>query len=351
MPPKRSKTSLLLLPLLLPTSQAWTFLWTDSKGSTTIEPPARWDQVGHPCKEIDHPKGAWYEFDAEDDRDITIYLYSSKDCSGSAQGYATNLKEGNSSVPLRSYEVIDEAASSSSTTSTSTSTSSTETPSATTTTTTTTTPTPTPDEGSSSGSEDDSESISPGAIGGIVAGIVVGAGVIGAIIYLARQRRKESSPSGYNSVSTSQARPGPGPGPAPAPAPAPQPPTRTPTTGSNMVAAPYVQNNHEPYSPTVIDAYNQQPLAYSPLESAHPGGQGGWAGKSPLYGPDSVAGALPGYIQHQHQHQHAPQSQGRHFAAELDGGSELQELSSTRMVNEIDGRSRGASVYYEDRKI
>lgn len=246
-------------------------------------------------------------------------------------------------MALRSYEVIDEAASSStSTTSTSTSTE-TPTPSATT----STTPTPTPDEeGSGSGSDSNSESISPGAIGGIVAGVVVGAGVIGAIIYLARQRRKESSShSGYNAAS-SHPRPPPSPSPGAGPAPAPGPPTRTPTTGSNMIAAPYAQSNHEPYSPTVIDAYAQQPLGYSPLESAHPGGQGGWAGKSPLYGPDSVSGAPPGYIQHQQQRQ----GQGRHFAAELDGGAELQELSSTQIVNEIDGRSRGASVYYGDRK-
>lgn len=122
-----------------------------------------------------------------------------------------------------------------------------------------------------------------------------------------------------------------------------------------MIAAPYAQSNHEPYSPTVIDAYAQQPLPYSPLESPHPGAQGGWPVKSPLYSPDSVSGPPPGYMQHQHQHQHQHpplgQSQGRHFAAELDGGSELQELSSTRMVSEIDGRSRGASVYYGDRKI
>lgn len=344
MPPKRSKASLLstaLLALLLPTTQAWTFIWTDSKGSTTIEPPGDWDEVGHPCKEINHPKGAWYEFDAEDDRQITIYLYSSKDCSGSVKGYATSLKEGNSSVPLRSYEVIDEASSSSSS-SIATSTS-TETP----TDTSSTMSTPTPDdEGSGSGS--DSDSISPGAIGGIVAGVVVGIGVIGAIIYLARQRRKESSGPEYNSVSISNPRPSPGP--SPGPAPGPQPPTRSPTTDSNMIAAPYVQNNREPYSPTAIDAYAQQPLAYSPLESAHPGGQGGqggWPVKSPVYGPDSVPGAPPGYIQHQHQgHGH-----GQQFTAELDGGAELQELSSTHMVSEIDGRSRGTSVYYGDRKI
>lgn len=349
MTPKRSKASLLstaLLLLLLPTTQAWTFIWTDSKGSTTIEPPGNWDEVGHPCKEINHPKGAWYEFDAEDDRQITIYLYSSKDCSGGAKGYATNLKEGNSSVPLRSYEVIDEASSSSTSsfaTSTSTSTS-TETPTATG----STTPTPTPDdEGSGSSSGSDSDSISPGAIGGIVAGVVVGAGVIGAIIYLARQRRKESSGPEYNSASISNPRPGPGPGPGPSPSP--QPPTRSPTAGSNMIAAPYVQNNHEPYSPTAIDAYAQQPLPYSPLDSAHPGGHGGhggWPVKSPLYSPESAPGPPPGYMPHQHQHGH-----GQQFTAELDGGAELQELSSTHMVSEIDGRSRGTSVYYGDRKI
>lgn len=339
MPPKRSKpallstTLLLLLPLLLPTTQAWTFIWTDSKGSTTVE-PGNWDKLGHPCKEIDHPQGGWYEFDAEDDEDITIYMYSSKDCTGQVKGYASHLKEGNSSVALRSYEVVDEAArsSSSSTFSTATSTStstSTGMP---------TTPTPTPDD-EGSGSDTDSDSISPGAIGGIVAGVVVGAGVIGAIIYLARQRRKESSGPGYNSVSASASNPGPSPGPGP--------PTRSQTTGSNMVAAPYAQNNREPYSPTAIDTYahSQQPVAYSPLESAHPGGQGGWPAKSPVYGPDAVSGTPPGYMQHQHHH-----GQGRQFTAELDGGAELQELSSTQIVNEIDGRSRGGSVYYGDRK-
>ncbi|KAL4922006.1 hypothetical protein BDW62DRAFT_172854 [Aspergillus aurantiobrunneus] len=348
MPPSRSPSlrSLLLLASLLRQTHSWTLSWTGPDKDVLVE-PGKWDGLSHPCKAINNPKDAYFEFDSEGDP-VTIFLYPTNDCSGSPSGEASHRLDGNASRAILSYEVVDKSESSStSSTSTSTTTSTqteTNTPTATPT---ETTPTSTPSDDSSSGG-----SISAGAIGGLTAGIVVGAALIGAAILFARRRYKSpnyaspplggptpynNDPSAGNTGSNGTNNP------------------TTPSPGANMIAAPYMNNNETPYSPA--DSFAPQVVPYSPLQTSQSPAipfsplqpsqpqHDPWPAKSPIYSPDMVSSVPtpPVYVQNQ------PQQQK--YFAELAGDPGMIELSGTQMVNEIDGRSRSVrgSIHKEGR--
>ncbi|KAL2865208.1 uncharacterized protein BJX67DRAFT_186224 [Aspergillus lucknowensis] len=200
--PSRLTTLLLTTTLslsLLPSTAAWTFLWENPEGYKSIE-PGKSEELAHPCKRINHPKGAYFEFDAEDDP-VTIYLYGSTDCSGTPGGEASHWLAKDASKPIRSFEVVDdsEPESSSSTTPTLTTTTmtrstTTKTQSPTTTTTTTetasSTPVPADSDSDSDPDSDSGSSISAGEVAGIVVGLLATAGLIGAAIFFLRRRNK-----------------------------------------------------------------------------------------------------------------------------------------------------------------
>ncbi|KAL4817714.1 hypothetical protein BDW67DRAFT_183516 [Aspergillus spinulosporus] len=257
----------------LPLISAWTFVWRNASDIPTVEEGTG----GQTCKEINHAKGNYFEFDPEDEI-VRIYLYAISNCSEKADESSEKKLAQNSTGPIRGFAVISlsgaETGTSgeltpfpgedwfksepnspiitamgqrlvaegcgkykegpgpqwtdadrqsyqcwqeklgytnsdadgwpgkttwdqlkvplvdeSGTESTSTSSSTTQTPTSTSTSTDTATSTPVPDTGASSES-----SLSGGAIAGIAVGSVVGVGLIGAILYLARRVKKPSAP-------------------------------------------------------------------------------------------------------------------------------------------------------------
>ncbi|KAL4977910.1 hypothetical protein BDW66DRAFT_26907 [Aspergillus desertorum] len=263
----------------LPLVSAWTFIWRNASNTPTVEQGTG----GQPCKEIDHVKGNYLEFDPEGGL-VRIYMYTSSNCSNKAEESSEHELAQNSTGPIRGFAIInlsgantstsdaltpfpgadwfksspnspivtamgerlvaegcgkyeegpgpqwsdadrqsyqcwqeklgysgadadgwpgktswdqlkvpltDETASSSSSSSSTTATT-TETHATTSTSIGTGTPTSTPvaDAGASSDS-----SLNGGGIAGIVVGSVVGAGIIGAILYLARRIKRPSAPA------------------------------------------------------------------------------------------------------------------------------------------------------------
>ncbi|THC94879.1 hypothetical protein EYZ11_005641 [Aspergillus tanneri] len=86
----------------LPLISAWTFVWRNASDTPTVE-----EGTGaQPCKAIDHAKGKYFEFDAEDSI-VRIYLYGSPNCTDSAGGRAEDYLAKNSSSLIRGFAVID----------------------------------------------------------------------------------------------------------------------------------------------------------------------------------------------------------------------------------------------------
>ncbi|KAL4747433.1 hypothetical protein BDW72DRAFT_15264 [Aspergillus terricola var. indicus] len=257
----------------LPLISAWTFVWRNASDIPTVEEGTG----GQTCKEINHAKGNYLDFDPEDET-VRIYMYASSNCSEKADESSENKLAQNSTGPIRGFAVISLSGAETSTSGEltpfpggdwfksepnspivtamgerlvaegcgkytqgpgpqwsdadrqsyrcwqeklgysntdadgwpgktswdqlkvplanesgdgSSSTSSTmQTPTSSSTSTGTPTSTPVPDTGASSES-----SLSGGAIAGIVVGSVVGVGLIGAILYLARRVKKPSAPA------------------------------------------------------------------------------------------------------------------------------------------------------------
>ncbi|KAL4989434.1 hypothetical protein BDW68DRAFT_156767 [Aspergillus falconensis] len=257
----------------VPLTSAWTFTWRNASDTPTVEEGTG----GQSCKEINHAKGNYLEFDPEDGL-VRIYLYTSSNCSDKAEENSEHELAHNSTSPIRGFAIIDLKGANTSTAGeltpfpgadwfksfpnspivtamgqrlvaegcgkykegpgpqwsdadrqsyqcwqeklgysgkdadgwpgkgswdqlkvpltaeadSSSSSSTTETPASTSTSTGTGTPTstPAPDTGASSGS-----SLSGGEIAGIVVGSVVGVGLIGAILYLARRVKRPSAPA------------------------------------------------------------------------------------------------------------------------------------------------------------
>ncbi|KAL4772671.1 hypothetical protein BDW60DRAFT_206883 [Aspergillus nidulans var. acristatus] len=258
----------------LPLISAWTFVWRNASDIPTVEEGTG----GQTCKEINHAKGNYLEFDPEDDT-VRIYMYAISNCSEKADESSEKKLAQNSTGPIRGFAVISLSGAETSTSgeltpfpgedwfksepnspiitamgkrlvaegcgkykegpgpqwsdadrqsyqcwqeklgysnsdadgwpgktswdqlkvpladesgpdSSSTSSSTTQTPTSTSPSTSTATNTPVPDTGASSES-----SLSGGAIAGIAVGSVIGVGLIGAILYLARRVRKPSAPA------------------------------------------------------------------------------------------------------------------------------------------------------------
>ncbi|KAL4898230.1 hypothetical protein BDV59DRAFT_1721 [Aspergillus ambiguus] len=86
----------------LPLISAWTFVWRNASDIPTVE-----EGTGaQPCKEIDHAKGKYFEFDAEDSL-VRIYMYGTPNCTDDAGGRAEDYLAKNSSGPIRGFAVID----------------------------------------------------------------------------------------------------------------------------------------------------------------------------------------------------------------------------------------------------
>ncbi|KAL4860444.1 hypothetical protein BDV12DRAFT_209419 [Aspergillus spectabilis] len=86
----------------LPLISAWTFVWRNASDTPTVEEGT----AAQPCKAIDHAKGNYFEFDAEDSI-VRIYLYGLTNCSDNPSDKAEHYLAHNSSGPIRAFAVID----------------------------------------------------------------------------------------------------------------------------------------------------------------------------------------------------------------------------------------------------
>ncbi|GAQ05012.1 hypothetical protein ALT_2333 [Aspergillus lentulus] len=86
----------------LPGISAWTFVWRNVSDAPTVE-----EGTGaQPCKAIDHAKGKYFRFNAEDSL-VRIYLYGSSSCTDDLIWTAEDYLTKNSSSPIRAFAVID----------------------------------------------------------------------------------------------------------------------------------------------------------------------------------------------------------------------------------------------------
>lgn len=108
---------------VLPSTQAWTFVWRDASGNSYVEH----NETAISCTKIRQAQGMRFEWDAEDGP-FAISLYRNGECSGRPAGYADHFWDHNVTKALDSLKVDSTAATTSSTsmtTSTSTTTSTT----------------------------------------------------------------------------------------------------------------------------------------------------------------------------------------------------------------------------------
>ncbi|KAL6239535.1 hypothetical protein BDW75DRAFT_250403 [Aspergillus navahoensis] len=86
----------------LPLISAWTFIWRNASDTPTVEEGTG----GQSCKEINHAKGNYLEFDPEDSL-VRIYMYASTNCSDEAEENSEHELAQNSSGPIRGFAIID----------------------------------------------------------------------------------------------------------------------------------------------------------------------------------------------------------------------------------------------------
>ncbi|KAJ6190286.1 hypothetical protein N7519_000307 [Penicillium mononematosum] len=86
----------------LPLISAWTFVWRNATDNPTLEKGTD----AQSCKAIDHPKGKYFKFDAEDSL-FRIYMYGSPNCTDDNIESAEDYLAKNSTAPLRAFAVID----------------------------------------------------------------------------------------------------------------------------------------------------------------------------------------------------------------------------------------------------
>ncbi|KAL2845045.1 hypothetical protein BJY01DRAFT_183995 [Aspergillus pseudoustus] len=96
------KSAALILPILLPTTYAWTLTWRNSDGEEHTERGTGPSD----CIVIDHAKGEVFELDGEGETNINMLLFSNDECSGEPAGRATKAWTKESSVDLLSFEVV-----------------------------------------------------------------------------------------------------------------------------------------------------------------------------------------------------------------------------------------------------
>ncbi|KAK2757243.1 hypothetical protein FQN54_004757 [Arachnomyces sp. PD_36] len=186
------------------TANAWTFLWTDAKGESSIE----WGGDTKGCQPIQHGEGEHFSWDPKDGG-LCILMYDSGDCKGKVIGRSCPVWAKDSSVDIKGFQVVDSdyeksESTSSTTTEAPTSTSTSESTTLTTVVTTTTseptatdpsdsketadatsepTATPAPEEGGLSG----------GAVAGVAIGVIAIIAIIGLIAWILFRRHQRNS--------------------------------------------------------------------------------------------------------------------------------------------------------------
>lgn len=158
---------------MLPSTQAWTFVWRDASGDSYVEH----NNTAISCTTIRHAQGMRFEWDSEEGP-FAISLYPNGDCSGRPGGYADHFWDHNASKAIESFKV-DSTATTTSSASMTTSTTTASSPD----TTSQSQVSPTTTEASSG------SGLSGGAIAGIVIGVIAGVTLIAGALYLIGRRK------------------------------------------------------------------------------------------------------------------------------------------------------------------
>lgn len=163
--------------LLLPSTAAWVFSWTDPSGQLLTDHGSQTQA----CRQIDNPEGNVFDWDTEGEN-LCLYLYENTDCTDPSAGYTCNpwpWDNHESGSHILSYEIVQNGTSGASPTATLPITSGTATSTST--------------SSSAPGSTENDSSLSGGAIAGIVVGVLAAVAIAGILFFFLFWRRRRSS--------------------------------------------------------------------------------------------------------------------------------------------------------------